>query len=35
LLVGPLIPPFVERNPEVRIAMEATNRKVDIDEDRG
>jgi len=32
LLVGPLIPLFVEKTPEVRIAMEATNRKVDIEE---
>ena len=32
LLVGLLIPLFVEKTPEVRIAMEATNRKVDIEE---
>jgi DNA-binding transcriptional LysR family regulator len=32
LLVGPLIPPFTEKNPEVRIALEATDRKIDIDE---
>jgi DNA-binding transcriptional LysR family regulator len=32
LLVGPLIPLFVEKTPEVRIAMESTNRKIDIEE---
>jgi DNA-binding transcriptional LysR family regulator len=32
LLVGPLIPLFLEKTPDVRIAMEATNRKVDIEE---
>jgi len=32
LLVGPLIPLFVQKTPEVRIAMEATNRRVDIEE---
>jgi DNA-binding transcriptional LysR family regulator len=32
LLVGPLIPKFVEKNPQVRIALEATDRRVDIEE---
>jgi DNA-binding transcriptional LysR family regulator len=32
LVIGPLIPRFVERNPQVRIAIEATDRKVDIEE---
>jgi DNA-binding transcriptional LysR family regulator len=32
ILVGPLIPLFTEKNPDVRIAIEATNRKVDIEE---
>jgi DNA-binding transcriptional LysR family regulator len=32
LLVGPLIPRFVEKNPQVRIVVEATDRKVDIEE---
>jgi DNA-binding transcriptional LysR family regulator len=32
LLISPLIPRFMEKNPEVRIALEATNRKVDLDE---
>jgi DNA-binding transcriptional LysR family regulator len=32
LLVGPLIPRFVEKNPQVRIAMEATDRRIDIEE---
>lgn len=32
LLVGPLIPRFVEKNPQVRIALEATDRRVDIEE---
>jgi DNA-binding transcriptional LysR family regulator len=32
LVVGPLIPQFVEQNPQVRIAMEATDRKIDIEE---
>src|SRR5882724_2451345 len=32
LLVGPLIPRFVEKNPQVRIAIEATDRRVDIEE---
>src|SRR5690242_18581786 len=32
MLVGPLIPRFVEQNPQVRIAMEATDRRVDIEE---
>jgi DNA-binding transcriptional LysR family regulator len=30
--VGPLIPRFVEQNPQVRIAVEATDRRVDIEE---
>lgn len=32
LVVGPLIPRFVEKNPQVRIAMEVADRKVDLDE---
>jgi DNA-binding transcriptional LysR family regulator len=32
MLVGPLIPRFVEKNPQVRIALEATDRRVDIEE---
>lgn len=32
LLVAPLIPQFTDKNPEVRIAIEATNRKIDIEE---
>src|SRR3984957_18944872 len=32
LLVAPLIPKFVEKNPQVRIALEATERRVDIEE---
>jgi DNA-binding transcriptional LysR family regulator len=32
LFIGPLIPLFSEKNPEVRIAIEATNRRVDIEE---
>jgi len=32
LLISPLIPRFIEKNPEVRIALEATNRKVELDE---
>ena len=32
LVVGPLIPRFVEKNPQVRIAMEATDREIDIEE---
>ena len=32
LLVAPLIPQFVEKNPQVRIALEATERRVDIEE---
>jgi DNA-binding transcriptional LysR family regulator len=32
LLVSPLIPEFTDKNPEVRIAIEASNRRVDIDE---
>lgn len=32
LVVGPLIPRFVEQNPQVRIAVEATDRKVDMEE---
>jgi DNA-binding transcriptional LysR family regulator len=31
-LIGPLIPRFVEKNPDVRIALEASDRKVDIEE---
>jgi len=31
LLVSPLIPEFTEKNPEVRIAIEATDRRIDID----
>jgi DNA-binding transcriptional LysR family regulator len=32
LVVGPLIPRFLERNPQVRSALEATDRNVDIEE---
>jgi DNA-binding transcriptional LysR family regulator len=32
LLLGPLIPRFLEKNPQVRIAVEATDRRVDIEE---
>ena len=32
MLIGPLLPRFVERHPDVRIAVEATNRAIDIDE---
>ena len=32
LLIGPLIPKFIKQHQEVRIVIEATNRKVDIDE---
>jgi DNA-binding transcriptional LysR family regulator len=32
LLVAPLIPKFVEKNPQVRIALEATERRIDIEE---
>lgn len=32
LLVGPLLPLFVEKHPGVRIAIEATDRRVDISE---
>jgi DNA-binding transcriptional LysR family regulator len=32
LVIGPLIPRFVEKNPQVRIAIEATNREVEIEE---
>lgn len=32
LLVSPIIPEFTEKNPEVRIAIEATNRRIDLDE---
>jgi DNA-binding transcriptional LysR family regulator len=32
LVIGPLIPRFIEKNPQVRIAMEATDRRVDIEE---
>jgi DNA-binding transcriptional LysR family regulator len=31
-LVAPLIPQFMEKNPQVRIALEATERRVDIEE---
>jgi DNA-binding transcriptional LysR family regulator len=31
LVVGPLIPHFVKEHPQVRIAMEATDREVDIE----
>lgn len=31
-LISPLLPLFIEKNPEVRIAIEATNRKVDMEE---
>ena len=32
LVVGPLIPSFIKKNPEVRIAIEASERKVDFTE---
>jgi DNA-binding transcriptional LysR family regulator len=32
LLIAPLMPAFVEQNPDVRLALEATNRKIDIDD---
>jgi len=32
LVLGPLIPRFVQQNPQVRVAVEATNREVDIGE---
>lgn len=32
LVVSPLIPRFMEKNPQVRIAVEATDREVDIEE---
>jgi DNA-binding transcriptional LysR family regulator len=32
LLISPLIPLFTEKNPEVRIALEASDRKIDIEE---
>jgi DNA-binding transcriptional LysR family regulator len=32
LLIGPLLPRFAAENPEVRLAIEATHRKVDLDE---
>jgi DNA-binding transcriptional LysR family regulator len=32
LVIGPLLPLFLEKNPEVRIAIETTNRKVSIEE---
>jgi DNA-binding transcriptional LysR family regulator len=32
LVIGPLLPLFLEKNPDVRIAIETTNRKVSIDE---
>jgi DNA-binding transcriptional LysR family regulator len=31
-LVGPLIPKFIAKHPDVKIAIEATNRKVDLEE---
>jgi len=32
LLIAPLIPQFVEKNPQVRIALEATERRIDMEE---
>jgi DNA-binding transcriptional LysR family regulator len=32
LVIGPLLPLFLENNPDVRIAVETTNRKVSIEE---
>jgi DNA-binding transcriptional LysR family regulator len=32
LLVSPLLPEFSEKNPEVRIAIEASNGRIDLDE---
>jgi len=32
LLIGPLVPLFISKHPEVRIALEATNRRVDLDD---
>jgi DNA-binding transcriptional LysR family regulator len=32
LLIAPLMPAFIEQNPDIRLALEATNRKIDIDE---
>jgi len=32
LVIGPLLPLFLEKNPDVRIAIETTNRKVSIEE---
>jgi DNA-binding transcriptional LysR family regulator len=32
LVVGPLIPRFVAKNPQVRIALEVTDRQVDLEE---
>jgi DNA-binding transcriptional LysR family regulator len=32
LLIGPLIPLYTSKHPQVRIAIEATNRKVDLDD---
>jgi DNA-binding transcriptional LysR family regulator len=32
LVIGPLIPRFAQKNPQVRIALEATDRRVDIEE---
>ncbi|HSZ07540.1 MAG TPA: LysR substrate-binding domain-containing protein [Steroidobacteraceae bacterium] len=32
LVIGPLLPLFLENNPDVRIAIETTNRKVNIEE---
>ena len=32
LLIAPLLPAFSEKNPDVRVAIEATNRKIDMEE---
>ncbi len=32
ILIGPLIPQFMEKHPEVRIGIEATSRKVDLED---
>jgi len=32
MVIGPLLPLFLEKNPDVRIAIETTNRKVNIEE---
>jgi DNA-binding transcriptional LysR family regulator len=32
LVIGPLLPQFLEKNPDVRIAIETTNRKVSMEE---